>query len=112
MLNTLLYRLVEWKGKQRAAQVIVFDGGAEVERTRAFLRGALTGIALAFGALALAAPSVVHPALVEEVERREVLLHEANDRADQAAEIAGLCLNTAENMERTLKSYQRFLGNP
>lgn len=110
-MDILLRSFAEWKGRRKAAQIIVFDGGAEVETTRAFVKGALTGIVLAVAVFALAAPSAISPTMLDEFAHREMLLREANKRADQALAVADVCLNTAQSMEQTLKSYQQFLGN-
>lgn len=109
-MDTLLRMFAEWKGKQKAAQVIVFDGGAEVERTRAFLKGAFMGIALATGTFMLTAPTSTDVTLVQEIGEREKLLEESHQRLAQAVQVAGVCLNTARDMEATLDSYQSFLG--
>jgi hypothetical protein len=108
-MDVLLRRWVEWKGRRKAAQVIIYDGAAEYEKTRSFLRGACVG-ALGMSALfALAAPTVADPRLIEEANRREALLAEASQRADEAAELVRLCLNTASNLDRTLAGYQQML---
>ena len=109
-MDALLRRYVEWRGRTKAAQVIVFDGGAEVEKTRYFLRGILSGIALSFLVLSLAAPGSVDPDLLEEADRRATLVREANARTEQAAKIADLCLNTARRMDQTLTEYRKTLG--
>lgn len=109
-MDTLLRRLVEWKARRKAAQVIVFDGGSEVERARAFLRGALTGIVLSAIIFVLTAPGLSDPHLIEEISHREALLEEANQRLSQALSVADVCLNTAQKMEQTLESYQAYLG--
>ncbi|HET8656662.1 MAG TPA: hypothetical protein VFL93_14165 [Longimicrobiaceae bacterium] len=109
-MDTLLRRYVEWKAKRRAAQVIVFDGGAEVERTRAFLRGAFAGILLTLGVFVLTAPTATGDgAAIAEVQRRTVLLRDANRRAEQAANLADVCLTTARHLEETLDSYESLL---
>jgi hypothetical protein len=110
-MDTLLRRFAEWKGRRRAAQVIVFDGGAEVEKTRAFLKGAVTGITLCLLVFLLTAPSMTDSDLVIELQRREVLLSEVNQRMEQAMTVARVCLNTAEQLEKTLSAYQNFLGS-
>lgn len=109
-MDTLLRRFAEWKGRRRAAQVIVFDGGGEVERTRAFVKGAVTGITLCLLVFLLTAPSMTDSDLVVELRHREVLLTEANQRMKQAMTVANVCLNTAEQLEKTLSAYQTFLG--
>lgn len=106
----LLRRIVEWKAGRKGAQVIIFDGGAEVEKTRAFVKGAATGGGVVILAFALTAPTTIDPSLADEIVRRERLLGESNRRAEQAIEVAAVCLNTAQNLERTLASYQDFLG--
>lgn len=108
-MHGFLRRYAEWRGRRRAAQVIVFDGGAEVERTRAFARGVVAGVVLAFVVVSLAAPAGVDPVLQEEAERRSLLVDEANARALQAAELAQTCIRTAQQMERTLASYRQLL---
>jgi hypothetical protein len=110
-MDTLLRRLAEWKGRRRAAQVIVFDGGAEVETTRAFAKGALSGIGVTLLIFLLTAPTITDSSSVAELERREHLLREANDRTNQAMSVARVCLATAEHLEQTLESYQAFLGS-
>jgi hypothetical protein len=109
-MDVLLRRWVEWKGRRRAAQVIIYDGAAEYEKTRSFIAGIVAGglgMALLF---ALTAPSVVDPELLEAVSAREALVHQANQRADQAVQLAQLCLQTASSMENTLADYQKMLG--
>ena len=109
-MDTVLRKLAEWKARHRAAQIIVFDGGAEVERSRAFLRGALTGIVVTLGVFLLTAPRSVDALIVDEVSRRGDLLRESSDRLAQAVQVAQVCVSTAENLERTLASYQSILG--
>ena len=94
-MNTLLRRLAEWKAARNGAQVIIFDGGAEVERARSFLRGTALGAVLTLGAFLLTAPTTTDARTVEELERRELLLREANERLRQALQVADVCLNTA-----------------
>lgn len=110
-MDTLLRLIAEWKARHRGAQVIVFDGGAEVERARAFLRGAFTGVGLTLTVFLLAGPRNGDPAAIEEARHRGELLLDANRRLTQAVEVAEVCLATAENLERTLSSYQSFLGS-
>ncbi len=110
-MDALLRRYAEWRGRCRAAQVIVFDGGAEVERTRSFLKGAMVGIGLSLFTLSLAAPGSVDPELLREMDRREALVHEANVRVQQAAAVTEVCLRTAHEMEGTLGSYRQMLGS-
>lgn len=109
-MDTVLRMLAQWKGRRKAAQVIIFDGGAEVERTRSFLKGAFTGIVLATGAFLLTAPTTTDGRMVEQVAERERLLDDTNQRLAQAVKVADVCLNTAQDMERTLDSYESFLG--
>ena len=111
-MNTLLRKLAEWKGRRRAAQVIVFDGGAEVERTRSFLKGALTGIVISLGVFLMSAPSLPDAAVVEKLQQREQMLRETQQRLQQAMRVADVCLGTAEHLEKTLDAYQTFLGEP
>ena len=40
---------------------------------------------------------------------RELLLREANGRLRQALEVADICLTTADQLEKTLTSYQALL---
>jgi hypothetical protein len=110
-MYAFLRRIVEWRAKRKAAQVVIFDGAAEVEKTGAFAKGAITGIFATVVVFSLTAPSSLDPALAEEVTRREALLVESNLRAEQAMRVADVCLSTAQNLERTLSSYQAFLGN-
>lgn len=105
-MYTLLRWIAEWKGGRRGAQVIVFDGGAEVERTRAFLRGAVTGIAAATLAFVLMSPTTPGVGLAEELRRRDAQLREARERADQAVAIAGMCVGTAQTLKETLDGYR------
>jgi hypothetical protein len=109
-MDTLLRKIAEWKGRNRAAQVIVFDGGAEVERTRAFLKGAVTGIGVALVVFFMTAPTSTDGAVIEELRQRELLLHETTHRLQQAMSVANVCLNTAERLDRTLDAYQSHLG--
>jgi hypothetical protein len=109
-MDFLLRKWVEWKGRRRAAQVIVFDGGAEVEKTRAFFRGSLCGAALMGGVYLLAAPTTVSPNLIEELERREALVRESADRTEQAMALAQSCMRTASGLEQTLAGYQQLIG--
>lgn len=109
-MNTLLRRLAEWKGRRRAAQIIVFDGGAEVETSRAFLKGAMIGVALTTALYLVSAPGTSDEHLLDELERRQALVREANHRLTQAVAIADVCLSTANQLEQTLASYQAFLS--
>jgi hypothetical protein len=110
-MDALLRRLAEWKGKRKAAQIIIFDGAAEVDKTRSFLKGVCTGAGAAVLAFALAGPVALDNRLLEELQRREALLRDSNSRADQAMRVADVCLTTAQNLERTLAGYQAILGN-
>lgn len=110
-MDALLRKYVEWKGKRKAAQIIVFDGAAELERTRSFLQGAVTGVVLSFGLFALTAPTTADPRIVEEAQHREALLDESNQRLQQALIVADLCVTTAQKLEQTLETYQQFLIN-
>jgi hypothetical protein len=109
-MDTLLRKIAEWKGRRRAAQVIVFDGGAEVERTRSFMKGAVTGVVTALLFFFMTAPTSTDATVVRELERRELLLNETSARLQQAMRVANVCLNTAERLEKTLDSYQSHLG--
>lgn len=109
-MDALLRKLAEWKAGRRAAQVIVFDGGAEVERTRSFMKGAVTGVALTLGLFALTAPTGADAEMVEEMERRDELLRQTGDRLRQAMAVADVCLGTAERLEKTVRSYESVLG--
>jgi hypothetical protein len=108
-MDFLLRKVVEWKGRRKAAQIIVFDGAAEIERTRSFVKGCITGIVLAMGAFALAAPSVTSPTIMQELANRESLLDQANERADQAIVLADVCVRTAQGMEQTLSAYRQLV---
>ncbi len=111
-MRALLRRLAEWKAGHKGAQVIIFDGGAEVERTRSFVRGTVFGGVLTLGAFLLTAPTTTDARTIEELERRELLLQEANRRLRQALEVADVCLSTAGQLEKTLTGYQALLrGN-
>jgi hypothetical protein len=109
-MDALLRRYAEWKGKRKAAQIIVFDGSTEIERTRSFMKGCVTGVAAAGAVFALAAPTSVSPTLAAELAQREDLVHQANERAGQAAALAETCVRTAEGMQSTLRSYQQLMG--
>lgn len=108
-MDALLRWYAQWRGRSRAAQVIVFDGGAEVEKTRYFFRGAVFGIAASFVVMSLAAPGSVDAGLLNEVERHSVIARDASARAAEAAKVATLCLNTAQHMEWTLAQYRSAL---
>lgn len=109
-MDTLLRKLAEWRTGGSAAQIIVVEGGAEVETSRAFVRGAVVGIGVASIIFVLTAPSRSDPNLLEELERREQLVHESQARVLQAVSIADVCLTTAQQLEQTLSSYQAFLS--
>lgn len=108
-MHTLLRWIVEWKSRRGAAQVIVFDGGAEVERSRAFFRGMAVGAGCALAAVVLAAPAGPDRALLREARRRELLLREAEERVAQAVAVADVCLGTARSMEETLDDYREIV---
>jgi hypothetical protein len=110
-MDALLRKVVEWKGRRKAAQIIVFDGATEIERTRCFMKGALSGIALAVGVFTLAAPSSTSPSIMAELELREALVLQANERAEQAVDLAAVCVRTAEGMESTLTAYRQLVRN-
>lgn len=105
-MDTLLRWIAEWKCRRRSAQVIVFDAGPEVERTRSFLRGAAVGAGGVLLALLLVAPISPDRAVVEEARDRERLLREAEGRVFQAMAVADACLSTAQVMEKTLRGYR------
>lgn len=109
-MNTLLRKLAEWKGRQKAAQIIVFDGGAEVDTSRAFLRGAALGVVLSTAMFLVTAPGMSDPNLLAELDRRQALVRDANQRLNQAIAVADVCLSTANQLEETLASYQAFLS--
>ena len=109
-MDTLLRKIAEWKGRRRAAQVIVFDGGAEVEKTRAFVKGAVTGIVLALAVFFMTAPSSTDAKVIEALHERQVLLDQTSARLQQAMEVADVCLSTAERLDKTIDSYQSHLG--
>lgn len=108
-MYTLLRWMVEWHARRRGAQVIVFDGGAEVERSRAFLRGVLVGGAVVLVAGIVAAPLAFDPVLMREAERREALLREAESRARDATEVTGVCLAAVQTLQRTLDGYREMV---
>lgn len=109
VIDTILRRLVEYKARRRAAQIIVFDGGAEIDRIRSFAKGAVTGTILSFGIMLVAAPNAPDAALLVEVKQREQLLRESNQRTEQAMAVADACLQTAERVQRSVNSYQQLL---
>ena len=110
-MDVLLRRWVEWKARRKAAQVIIYDGAAEFEKTRSFVRGVVFGALGVSILFALTAPTAVDANLIEQAKRREALVDEANQRADQAVELAQLCLRTANGMEETLTAYKQMLGS-
>jgi hypothetical protein len=109
-MQTLYRWYALWQGRRRGAQVIVFDGGAEVERTRSFVTGAAVGVGLSFVTLSLAAPGTVDPDLLRESQRRAELVREAEARVAQANELTRSCLITAQGMDATLAAYREALG--
>lgn len=109
-MDTLLRKLAEWRTGGKAAQIIVVEGGAEVESSRAFVRGTVVGIGVASIIFVLTAPSRSDPNLLEELDRREQLVREAQSRVMQAVSVADVCLSTAQQLEETLSSYQAFLS--
>jgi hypothetical protein len=109
-METLYRWYALWQGRRRGAQVIIFDGGAEVERTRSFVTGAVVGVVLSFVTLSLAAPGTVDPELLRESAHRAELVREAEARVAQANELTRSCLATAQGMEQTLQSYRQALG--
>ena len=111
-MHVLLRRWVEWKGRRKAAQVIIYDGAAEYEKTRSLIVGIVVGALGMSFVFALMAPSAVDPHLLEAAQRRQLLAEEANQRADQAIQIAQLCLETASSMDHTLADYKKMLGVP
>ena len=86
-MDIILRRIALWKGRRKSAQIIVFDGGGDVQRSRAFLKGALTGIAITAGLFALTAPNLPDAGLVEQLDRREDMLRYSNDRLSQAVRL-------------------------
>jgi hypothetical protein len=109
-MRPFLRSLSRWYARRRGAQVVVFDGAAEIEKTRAFAKGAICGVLATTAVIVMAAPTRTSPSVLEEVERRESLLKESNQRAAQAIQVADMCLATATSLERTLSAYQTFLG--
>lgn len=110
-MDGILRRFVEWKARRKGAQIIIFDGGTEVEKTRSFVKGTLVGVGIAVLALSLTGPTVMDPVLASEIERRGTLLRESSERAEQAMRVADVCLSTAQNLERTVAAYQALLGS-
>lgn len=109
MVDTILRWLVQWKGRRKAAQIIVFDGGAEIDKARSFFRGTITGIVISSGIFLLTAPNAPDSALLAQARHREQLLRESDQRVKQAMAVTDVCLNTAEKVQRTLESYQQLL---
>jgi hypothetical protein len=109
-MDVLLRAYAAWRGRRRSAQILVFDAGAEVDTTRAHLRGALAGAAATLVLVALIAPGGVQPDLLAEMERRQALVHEARERSEQATALVHACLRTAEGMEETVTAYRAMLG--
>lgn len=109
-MDVLLRAYAAWKGRRPAAQIIVFDGGADVQTSRAFLRGGLVGAGVSFLLFALMAPGTVSADLLDEFERRELLVQEARARSEQATGLVHACLRTAEGMEETILAYRAMLG--
>lgn len=109
-MNAILRRLAEWRGRRKGAQIVFFDGAAEIDRTRSFAKGAVFGALFATAAVAITAPTTVSPRMLDEIERRQALVTESQQRAAQAIQVADVCLTTAQNLERTLAAYQAFLG--
>ena len=109
-MQALLRRFVDWKARRKGAQIVIFDGAAEYEKTRSFLKGTAVGVGVAVAAFAMTGPTSLDPLLIEEIERREVLVKQSTERAEQALEVADVCLTTARNLENTLAAYQAFLG--
>lgn len=110
-MREIMRRLADWNGRRKGAQIIIYDGASDVEKTRSFLKGAFVGAGISVIAFALTAPSSMEPVLAEEISRRERLVEESNERAQQAMQIADVCLSTAQNLENTLSVYQSFLGS-
>ena len=111
-MNAFLRAYAAWKYRRKPAQIIVIDGAAEIAASLAFLKGGLAGMGMALLLFAVMAPSTVSPAVVEEMARREALVHEARERSEQATALVHACLRTAEGMEQTLASYQKILRTP
>ncbi len=109
-MNVLLRAFAAWKGRRRAAQIIIFDSGAEVDTARAFLRGGLAGAGISLILFMLMAPGAVSPDVLREFEQREVLVRDAQARSEQATQLVHACLRTAEGMEHTLLAYRQMLG--
>lgn len=111
-MNMLLRKLTEWKGKHRAAQVIVFEGAEDVDRAKSFLKGTIVGILLTFCVFALTAPTSTDAESLTELGRRAGLLRDADRQLQQAINVADACLTTADHMQKTLASYQSYLREP
>jgi hypothetical protein len=108
-MYTLLRWIVEWKARRRGAQVIVFDGGSEVERTRAFFGGLCVGGGAVLLVGLVTAPAMSDSGLQAEAERRSALLAEANRRVEEAVTITAACLATAQTMRETLDGYREIV---
>lgn len=111
-MDVLLRVYAAWKGRRRAAQIIVFDGAAELETARAYLRGGLAGAGISLLLFMLMAPGTVSPDVLHEFEQREMLVREAQERSAQATSLVHACLRTAEGMEETVLAYRQMLGKP
>lgn len=111
-MDLLLRKWAEWRGRSKAAQVIIFDGAAEYEKAKSFVRGMVYGVLGISLLFALTAPTAVDYRLLEEAERRQLLVREAEHRAAQSVELAQLCLKTASELDHTLASYQQMLTRP
>lgn len=109
-MHEILRRFIDWKARRKGAHIVIFDGAAELDKTRSFLKGTAVGVGIALLAFAITAPTTLEPVLADEIARREVLLNESNARATKALEVADVCLSTARNLENTLAAYQAFLG--
>lgn len=109
-MDFFLRTLARWKARRKAAQIIVFDGGSEVERSRSFLKGAMTGIGLSTALFMLTAPRDTDTKLVEEVAEREALLRQSNQQLGQAVRVADVCLETATRMNSAIDTYESYLG--
>lgn len=108
-MDVLLRKWVEWKARRKAVQVIIYDGAAEYEKTRSFVRGVLAGALGITVLFSLTAPSAVDPELLEGMRQRQALVEQADQRAQQAMGLADMCLNTARRMDETLTAYEEML---
>ena len=111
-MDALLRKWVEWKGRRKAAQVIIYDGAAEYEKTRSFVSGVVLGALGITILFSLTAPTAVDYEMLEQVRHRQALVDEANQRAEQAVQLAQVCVNTASRMDRTLAAYKEMLRDP